>query len=67
MSAELPHLLFLIFATLAVIFSVLVITMNNPVRSALALVFAGRVFSPHSCAGLCWRSHDLVFVCGDDD
>lgn len=39
MSESLPHLLFYLFAGLAVIFSVLVITMNNPVRSALALVF----------------------------
>jgi len=39
MSAELPHLLFLLFAGLAVFGSVLVITMNNPVRCALALVF----------------------------
>lgn len=39
MSAQLPHFLFLLFAGLAVFGSVLVITMNNPVRCALALVF----------------------------
>ncbi len=39
MSAELPHFLFLLFAGLAILGSVLVVTLNNPVRCALALVF----------------------------
>lgn len=59
MSAELPHLLFLIFATLAVIFSVLVITMNNPVRSALALVF---VFFAASALWLLMQAEFLALI-----
>lgn len=56
MSESLPHILFYVFAGLAVIFSVLVITMNNPVRSALALVF---VF--FSAAGL-WLLTETEFL-----
>lgn len=39
MTINITHLLFYGFAALAIVFSLLVITMNNPVRSALALVF----------------------------
>lgn len=56
MSEGLPHLLFYIFSALAVVFAVLVITMNNPVRSAIALVF---VF--FSAAGL-WLLTETEFL-----
>ena len=59
MSAELPHLLFLIFAFLAIVFSVLVITMNNPVRSALALVF---VFFAASALWLLMQAEFLALI-----
>ena len=59
MSAELPHYLFIVFASLALIFSVLVITMNNPVRSALALVF---VFFSASALWLLLQAEFLALI-----
>lgn len=59
MSAELPHFLFYIFASLAILFSVLVITMNNPVRSALALVF---VFFAASALWLLMQAEFLALI-----
>lgn len=59
MSAELPHLLFLVFAFLAIVSSVLVITMNNPVRSALALVF---VFFAASALWLLMQAEFLALI-----
>ena len=59
MSAELPHYLFLVFAALALLFSTLVITMNNPVRSALALVF---VFFAASALWLLLQAEFLALI-----
>tara|TARA_B110000879_G_C11159172_1_gene508295 strand:+ start:936 stop:1544 length:609 start_codon:yes stop_codon:yes gene_type:complete len=59
MSAQLPHYLFLFFAALAIAFSVLVITMNNPVRSALALVF---VFFAASALWLLMQAEFLALI-----
>lgn len=59
MSVELPHYLFLVFAALAILFSVLVITMNNPVRSALALVF---VFFASSALWILTQSEFLALI-----
>jgi len=58
-SAELPHYLFLVFAALALLFSTLVITMNNPVRSALALVF---VFFAASALWLLLQAEFLALI-----